>query len=1175
MKGKMKKLLCLLCALTLLLASSAFATDVERAYNSDADGLAQEESGLCVLTGFESASGQESAEETEPLPSSIGYDAQSAEETVSTSGEIPPDGDALLADSATLSASPALTLSATTLSKKVGETGSVTVRVSGYPSGAYLQASNSNSQAFSCVWGDWYGSSIPIRITGKKQGSGTLTVRLRNASHKLLASATVRVTMVTEKPTLSFSPASLNVKAGGSQNATLTLRNYSGGGSVSASVANGSICSIRWGSWSGKTIPITVTGKSAGNTKVTVRLYNTAKTELTSVTLNVAVAAAANMSVSVSSVSVNAGESAMLTATADGTLNNGDYFQYTASDSSMFGVTRSGNAGKSVRLVVTGKKAGSGTLTITLNSQSGTVLDRKSIAVKVAAKPNNQRVSVSPASVTTQAGSSVTVNCTGQNVDGAFSLRYANNAPSVLSCAWGGSWSGNTLPLTITGQAAGNGSVTIELLVGGVVRSNATIQVKVQSGGGGNSGQSPSYSFDNYSKPGISLALCQYMFGNNQRARTVYSYDIGNGGVCFGLSATAGMLSSPNAPSPDAFSKTSMRDLQKSNYSGTLNMPLSDFIEAMHIAQVANTMNEESGISGMVSAVRNGGTNQPVIICMRGPGGGHAILAYGLTSSGSLRVYDSNYPLQERTLNISGNNWSYNISSNTTWNQNNAQISYIPYATYTSVWRNRGSLNGTLSTDGTTNLSRYLLATTADNFSLMVFDEHSQNYEREVAAYENGVLIRHDDTVEEAFVSNVPLDAGNQTSPHMLYIPGEDLYTVHNRGGNMDVTLSGTNLSIRVNAEAETFDLAVSDNEEFACAMLNGLEEGQHYSISLGASIPGIADETTIEGNGNGQPVCLGLGASGDLGFGMEGLYVSGGDNGATLSISDMDGERENNPFKLDFTVNSTNYDTEYPLTAEAGEGGIILESPDSHRSVNSVLEGGNYTYRVQPEAGYTLKAIYVNGVEAAYAQSESGQPVYTYYDGAYEYTFRDVREPGYLYAEFAKDISACQVRGDYDAGNPTVTVTDGDKILTEGVDYEWSVSRVEENGEQKTFLVVHALPGGAYSGASLTTYDFHVDINDPVLIPGTCDPATREISLTARNTDNPVIVAAAYDENGKMLAFLPNVRTLEKTADGIPARISLDAAGLPESYVVRAFLLSDMDAMRPLCDPVEIPVTT
>ena len=563
-----------------------------------------------------------------------------------------------------------------------------------------------------------------------------------------------------------------------------------------------------------------------------------------------------------------------------------------------------------------------------------------------------------------------------------------------------------------------------------------------------------------------------------------------------------------------------------------------------------------------------------------------------MTASGALRVYDSNYPAQERTIPVSGENWSYDISPRIRWNQSNGQISYIPYDTYYSVWNNhRGSLNAAALQDEDSP-SRYLLATTADNFALRVFDANyeapdgEEPYQRQVAVYADGVLQPgHDEDIEEVFVSNITPDSEEPSHLHMLYVPGEELYTVHNANfvdgrRMMDVTLSGNGLSVHVNSAAEKFVLAVSDEERFATAMLNGLREGEYYSLSVGSSLDGDSENSVnnanIEGYGNGQAICLGIGDGlGMLGLNnSEGLCVAGGGTGSNdfsslsaLSLNAMENEAPDapRPFAQDFALNSARSDTEYPLTAQAGVGGRILpQDGQPAESVSaSVPENGNYTFRIQPDDGYTLKAVYVNGVQAAYADAGSASPTYSYYNGAYEYTFRDVTQPGFLYAEFARDMSACQVSGNPESG---VTVTDGDRTLREGVDYTWSVS--------ENHLVAQALPDSDYSGVSMTLYEASTP-SAPSLIVNSHN--ANEINLTVRGAANPVILAAAYSldgsQSGKMLTLLPPAELSGDTGDGIPARIPLAGAALPEHCLVRVFLLSDTDSMRVLCAPAEFPI--
>ena len=1214
MRGKLKKALSLLCVFLLVLSSAVIvpnasgeelnpdATEVERDYDPGTNDGEKPDSGLFIITGTDDSLGAapvSGEKKYSSIPEELGQDVTTpGEEKVSSSGEAPeftPD-DTLGSSVVTPDAKPSITLSRSSMSPKTGETMSVSVTVGNYPAGAYLQASNGNAQAFSCVWGNWSGASIPLRVTGKNSGSGKITFNLKDTKNQTLVSATLDVTVLKSQPTLSVEPASISLDAGTSKSVTVTVRNYDGGGSVSALVENASVCEATPGAWSGWTFPVTVLGKAAGNTKVTVTLYNSLRTALASVTFSVSVSNSKQVSLTIApnAPTLNAGESSLLTVSVSGSVSEGDYLQYSASNPTAFGAAWSGSwSGSGIKLNLTGRNAGSGTLTVALKNQAGKELAKSSVPVDVKTR-NDPKVTVAPSSVSVTAGKSADVRCTGQNINDSFCFRYVNRAPSVLQCSWKSDWSGNSLPLTIKGKAAGSGTVTVELLVNNVIRSSATIAVEVLPGndgggggggdnGGGQTGQFSAYGFANYSRPRITLALCQYMFGKTQRAKTVYDWDIGNGGVCFGMSTTVGLLNASSKPNADTFGKSLISQLQKSDYASDLGLSLSDFIEALHVSQVAYSMKESSGLSNLVQAVREGGVAQPVIVCIRGPGGGHALVGYGVTSSGSVRVYDSNWPGQERTVSINGSSWSYKLWDGLTWNSSNGKITYIPYSVYSSVWNQRGTLNGVRLQDGgpLKEDDRCLLTASVDDFTLLDFEGNV------MAQYVDGVLQDNKSPdAEEVFLDNA-LPDGTFSHVHMLYVPA-DLYTVRNDSGKkMDVSLSGMDLSVRVSSEAEEFDLAVSDAEEFANAMILGLEEGQEYSISVGSSRDGDPDETTIAGAGNkdGETICLGMGES--LGIGMEGLYISNGTDNGMLSLGALEdtlGEGEDgeqgSAFVQSFTLNSVNLDTEYSITAEAGRGGTV-----SPAGVTSVLEGASQTYRIQPSEGYTLKAIYVNGVEAVYSDAESDAPQYIYDNGAYEYTFRDVTEAGNLYAEFAKDLSGCLIHTENE-GELVVTVTDpdgesGERTLTEGVDYNWSLSAAVEDGEPQTYLVIEAVSGSDYSGGKMEIYTYHIN-EEPALKDGLYDAASKEIRLTVANADDFALTVAAYaavsgdtNRTGKMLTVFPadKIQTSEKTEDGTPVRVSLDGASLPETYVVRAFLLSDLEDWRVMAQPLTISV--
>ena len=634
------------------------------------------------------------------------------------------------------------------------------------------------------------------------------------------------------------------------------------------------------------------------------------------------------------------------------------------------------------------------------------------------------------------------------------------------------------------------------------------------------------------------------------------------------MSTSSGLLNSSNAPSSGSFGNSDIAKLKKTGYSSDLGMSLSDFIEAMHITQVSSSMREYTGLSDLVNAVRNGGTNQPVIICVRGPGGGHAILGYGVTDSGSVKVYDSNWPGQERIVKINGSSWSYELWRGLTWGSNNGKISYIPYNVYSAVWNSRGALNSAGLMEGRLfeeENGNYLLTTSADDFTLLNFDGDL------MARYEDGVLTEQSESVKEVFLDSALLYDEDPAPVHMLYVP-EDLYTVTNQtGGNVDMSLSGLDLSVRVNTEAGSFDLAVSDGEGYANAILSAAE-GEAYSISVGSSREGDPDETTIEGTGNGQTISLGMS--------QDGLYISNGTDEGMLSLGELEQGASSGKLVQDFTLNSSDYEMEYPVTASSGTGGSVY--PDG---VTMVRENGTQTYRILPSEGFTLRAVYVNGVEAVYGAGEGNVPAYSYFNGAYEYTFRDVKETGSIYVEFAREIGSCDISVENVNGQPSVTVVDSSRegdaaVLSENTDYLWSLRNDPEDGE--TYVIVQAVAGSMYSVVYQTPYTYHEGGNrTPVITDAAYDPDLHQLHALVSGAEEFHLLAGVYSRQadgrtGAMLAYLPSQswQQGDPEENGVPVFASLNNLSLPENFIIKLFLMDGNNSLYPIAAPVSLSST-
>ena len=1178
MKVQWKRSLCLIFSLVMLLS---IAEPIQFAYADDAqegsvtwepsDDLGAGEpvsSGILMETDAEDSLGDPgTAIHSEGQGEALELGAGEPQETSDTlpapegveDAQDNDDGDGILlgsfeSEDVTLLGNVSMSVSETPVKMKVGETKTITFTCKGVYKGCVISFSNSNPTAYTCTWGNWSGNKVTMRIQAHCRGSGRITVSLKSPSGGVLASGYVPVEISGSAVSISLSPSSVSPEIGKSKQVRVTIKNYSGAGSASFSIANGSVCGAKWGDWSGWTIPLTVTGKAGGSTKITISFKSSiTDATLATATISVSVPVKASISASPTSVTLNKGKSATITIKTTGTVYSGDYLQWQNSNTNVCTVSWSSSwKNGSSSLVITGKSNGTATVKVYWKSSSGANRTDAPATISVTVKGDKSSISASPSSVTVNAGSTKSVTCTAYNVSGGYNFSYTNNNSSLFDCKWTGGWFGDSHALSITGKAAGTGTITVRLLQNDSEQARTTITVTVPGASG-----SPSYRFENYDDRQITLALAQKMFGNTQKAKSIYeAYNV-KGGVCFGFATTSGLMFAPYAPYASNFGKSQIYDLQKTDYSSSLGYTVRNFIEAMHMTQSASSMKKKTGLSSMVSAVQEGGTIRPVVICIRGrtndgEDAGHALLAYG-TTFGGLKIYDPNWPTQERTLYVSGNAWSYEMWNGLTWGSGrpNAYIAYIPYSVYQDVWSHRGSLTaGEDAIEGgdypvieDTNLC--LISTNAMDFTLRNFKGGAEG--DIVARYEGGILLESisDDVIDVSVFSILP--DGTSSYTVMLYVP-EDYYFVTNNSETDDVvkmTLSGTELSVSVETRQKEFELAVSDLENTALALLSP-GENEVYSISLGSSREGEPDETTLQGFGHGEAICLGATA--------EGLYVNNvaGDEGGislgSLSDAKADGLTQ------DFQLNAMVLEETASITANASEGGSISPS-----GLVTLPIYGNQLYQIKPEEGYSLKALYVNRVKACHADEEAPPetPQYTAHDGVYEYYFQNARGVQEIYAEFSKNIEKCDIVISESNGEPAVTVTDPDSGYQLQDGYDYIVGLDDET--DRPMLYVTALEEGGYYGMSAQLYGNNTENR---IESAVYDKNANAIVVNVAHTHTAEIVAAAYDvSSGVILHYFDHQNIPQESAEAVT--ISLEGLNLPEKFNAKVFLLQDMNTAR------------
>ena len=283
--------------------------------------------------------------------------------------------------------------------------------------------------------------------------------------------------LAASSPSLSLSKSAVGIKKGSIGSVNVTVRNTSGKYKVRATSANGKVCTLGWGKWSGSTIPLKLSGVGQGLTTVNLQLIN-ANTNRVIATNKITVQVINNPKVtaSVSSVSINQGSAKTVYFKYSGAT--GITLQYSTTNSKAYSCKWGNKTSNGVPLTIKGSSYGSGTITVYYKSSvTGETFGSAKVTVKVL---SNAKLTLSASKATIAKGNTATIKATASNFTGSIYLSYGTTNQSAYSCKWG-SWSGKTIPLTITGKAAGSGSVYIYLYDSATknLLAKATISVSV------------------------------------------------------------------------------------------------------------------------------------------------------------------------------------------------------------------------------------------------------------------------------------------------------------------------------------------------------------------------------------------------------------------------------------------------------------------------------------------------------------------------------------------------------------------------------------------------------------------------------------------------------------------------------------------------------------------------
>ena len=834
--------------------------------------------------------------------------------------------------------SPSVSASASSVSMYAGESKNVTFTASGCGGGIYLRYGTTNSQNYSCSWGSWSGSSVPLTIRGNSEGSGYVTVYLFDSlTDTQLASTKISVKVNSKQsPKLTLSKSSVTVSKGSSDSVKVTVTNSSGTIRLSYGQTNSSAFSCKWGSWSGSTIPLTITGNAKGTGTVYIYLLDDYGQTLASTSFSVTVNENAKVTVSKSSVSIKTGATASVNVTVSG-LSGKATVQYGTTNSSAYSCAWGSWSGSTIPLKITGKNKGSGKITVYLKDSNGNTLSTASISVTVTASAS-PGLSVSKTSVSVAAGKSTSVPVTITNGGSGLSLQFYVPKGSPFTCSWG-QWSGYTNPLTINGTKGGSGTVTVYLRNSSTGAAIASAKISVTVTGAPATIKQLSYPFDNFGSI-APYSLCKKMFGNNEFARAVYRARISDGGNCFGFAATSGMFyKSGNGVTVSDFnsSKSWVYQLAKRDSSKSFSTNVQRFIEALQISQVS-WMKRETSVSvstlgSLISHVQSEKKNgKPVMVCVRGYvngyRAGHAILAYDVQQVDSthtrLLIYDSNHNQTTRYLDIYKNSsgsyksWSYNLWSGLTWSSSNGELAYNSYDDYYKLWQNRGRLS-------VSNMNLFI----SNSRDFELFDVN----DNVAAVVKNGELVESKDGVEQVLCYGVRPDG--TSNPSVLYLPVE-LYTLKNTDkkiDNLDVQLVNEELGVQVMTSGDEVTMCADDSCNLSSVKLNSQGENNDYQIFLTSSR-------------DGDPDCI---------------EMSGASDGETISVMIENGDVQTlNANDAAVTVSETNGDGEdkyFAISVNAGMHGTIVSDKS-----NLATLGDERTYTITPEDGYDIEDVKVDG---------------------------------------------------------------------------------------------------------------------------------------------------------------------------------------------------------------------
>lgn len=538
---------------------------------------------------------------------------------------------------------------------------------------------------------------------------------------------------------------------------------------------------------------------------------------------------------------------------------------------------------------------------------------------------------------------------------------------------------------------------------------------------------------DSYQMP---LELYRYIWGDTVFAKKMYDQTEAVGsdeweGKSFGMAVVATLLYMRDSDlSVEDFNREAYRikDLSLTDTSQKLQMTLKEVIETVDSMKVDAVLQKSckshrnclNDLCSVVEEVETG-EKAPVILVMSGKQGSHAVLAYKIEEN-EMFVYDPDFPEEERIVKLKKasdgayTTWSYKIKDNYEWGSafGACSISFIMYEDCKEIWAQR-----TQRSDNQMNL------VTLSTKNAVFYNENNEV----VATLTDGVLNSNQENIfllQEVSLGNIKKDIS-------VYLP-VDTYTVENldsSNGAFSVSIVDVNQGASITTASSKVTFTINDQKKINRISCNAAE-GQTFHAVLESSVSD--DKKYVEVTGTGTPSK------------ESGICQSEG------SISLLDGNISS------ITVDGQEKEICEISSRSSAGGTVLVQGAQVPSASQNVLFGEKATYIIQPEEGYILADVLVDG--------QSQGPVFTY-------TFENVTTTHNIVAVFTKFdsdfVTIDTVETKWHTGKevtPDVKVCIGDTVLKKNVDYYLAYMNNVAPGTATIFI----LGAGNYKSLSKAT---------------------------------------------------------------------------------------------------------